>query len=292
MSYVETRLNPGLDIESTPTDNAAGYNETANGRFRKGLFEKLGGFTKYFPFGVGGEGKALHAWQDLNDIQHLAVATTTEVDVITNGVLQNITPQELLTNPNEDFGTTAGSATVLIQDPGVSNVTTDDSVEFLTPISVGGIILSGTYRIAHHLGGDQYTIPARQLATATVANAGAVPVFDTLINSPLITVTLAAHAQMIGSTVVLPVATTVGGLVIQGKYEVKSIVSATQFTITAATAATATATGSMNGGNAAFRYSISLGPSGAGLGYGLGGDGLGPYGLGGGAGAGPTEQKS
>ncbi len=282
MSYISVKLDPGLDVEETATYNAAGYAEMDYGRFRRGLFEKLGGWTKYSPISVSGTGKALWAWQDLNGAQHLAAATTTEVDVFTSGSIQAITPQELRTNPTPNFSITIGDATVTVNDPGVTNVTANDSVEFLTPIALGDRILSGTYRITTRTGAHTYTFEARENALATEAAGGAVPVFTTIANSATVSVALDAHGQSVGNQVVFPLATTVGGVVVQGLYTVLSITSAGIFTIAVTTAATSGATVSMNTGLAALRYSITGTPPGGGLGYGLGDYGEGAYGLGGG----------
>jgi hypothetical protein len=285
MSYISIRLDPGLDVEETATYGAAGFNEMDYGRFRNGLFEKLGGWTKYYPLSVSGTGKALWAWQDLDATQHLAAATTTEVDVITDDMLQVITPQELLTNPAPDFTVAMGDATVEIVDAGITNVTDADSVEFLTPVSVGEIILSGTYRITSRTGAHSYTIEARAPAIAAETNGGAVPEFTTTLNSSIVSVELEAHNQAVGNQVVFPLPTTVGGIVVQGLYSVLSITSVDVFTIAVSTAATSGATVQMNGGDVGFRYSISATPAGGGLGYGLGDYGEGAYGLGGGAGS-------
>lgn len=288
MPLASIRLKPGLDTEATPTYDSATYDIVEFGRFKSGLFQKLGGWEKFYPLAVSGEGKALHAWQDLNSIDHLAVATTTGLFVITNGVLIEVSPQVHLSNTLPNFSTTIGDATVTIIDTGILNITPTDSVEFLTPISVGGIILSGIYPIATQVSGTSYTIEARELATATEMNGGAVPEFDTTSGSSTINVTLADHAQSVGNTVVFPIPTVLGGLTIVGKYTVNGIVGADEFTVSATEAATSTANGDMNGGDAGFRYLIALGPAGAGLGYGLGDYGEGPYGLGGGAGADQT----
>lgn len=278
-------LKPGLDVELTPTQESATYDEVEYGRFKSGLFQKLGGWERFYPFAVDGFGRDLHAWQDLNLVKHLAVGTTEELDVITNGTLIEITPQEFLSDTTPDFSTTIGLTTVEIVDTNISTVTPDDSVEFLTPVSIGGIILSGIYRITATTGVTSYEIEARAAATATEANAGTVPVFDTTSGSSRVAVTLADHGQSVGNVVVFPLPTTVGGLTIEGKYDVVSVTSADIFSIAATTAATSTANATMNGGDAGFRYYIALGPPGAGLGYGLGDYGEGPYGLGGGAGS-------
>lgn len=361
MPTAAVRLQPGLDVEQTPTYDTAGYAATEYGRFRAGLFEKMGGWSRYYPFAVGGVPKDAHAWQDLNNEKWLAVASTTEVDVINDGTLSVITPQELETDPDPDFQTTSADATIEITDPGVTNVTSYDAVEFLTPVAVGGLILSGVYPIAARTGTNSYEIEARANATATRSNkaisgitqanpavvtyvgaddwangdlvyiygvtgmtqvngrvftianlntgantfelsgvdstgygaysAGGtaspaqVPEFTTTLDSPIVSVRLADHAQVVGSIVVFPVATTVGGIEVQGKYSVLSITSVDVFTISATAAASSADVEMMNGGDVAFRYYIALAPGVAGLGYGLGDYGEGGYGLGGGAGS-------
>lgn len=281
MPIASIRLKPGLDIEDTPTYDSATYNATAYGRFKSGLFQKMGGWTPFFPFVLNGTGKALHAWQDLNENKYLGVGTTTRLNTILSGNISNISPQTKDTNPAPSFTTTIGSASVEITDAGISNVTTDDAVYFRTPISVGGLILSGLYQITTRTGTNKYTITARALATANVTTGGAVPSFTTTSGSSNVTVTLNGHAQVIGNTSVFDVATTVGGIIIDGKYSATSISGANAYVISASQAASSGATVSMNGGNAGFTYYIALGPTGAGTGYGLSTYGSGLYGIGG-----------
>lgn len=280
MSWESVRLIPGANVEQTPTLNQAGYLKTAYGRFKSGLFQKLGGWIKYVDFAFTGRVKSLWAWLDLNNVKRLSVASTTGVTIITDGVPQSITPQTLDTNPTPDFSTTIGSNIVTIVDPGTVGLTTNVLVEFLTPVSVGGLILSGSYPIDSITGASSYTILADIPATATVANGGAVPTFTTAVDSSAVVVTLNDHAQLRGNTVVFPLPTTVGGVTIQGKYTVTRVITPNTFTVTAATTATSVATVAMNGALVRFRYYIALGPVSSGVGFGLGPYGIGAYGLG------------
>ncbi len=280
MPWGTVTLTPGANVEQTATLNQTGYVQTANGRFKNGLFQKLGGWQKYVATVFSGTIKSLWGWLDLNNFKRLSVATTNSLVVVTNGNLMDITPQILRSDIAPDFSTVSGDETVEIVDTNTAGLTTNVVVEFLTPISVGGIILSGTYPIAAITGADSYTIEAFQAATATVNNGGAVPEFVTTLDSAAVTVNLNDHAQFKGSTVVFPIPTTVGGLVIQGKYTVTSISSVNAFVITASSAATANDTQDMNGGDAAFNYYIALGPTTGGVGFGVGAYGEGAYGKG------------
>jgi hypothetical protein len=281
MPWGTVKLQPGANVELTPTLNRSGYVRTANGRYKAGMFQKLGGWQKFFDGIVAGIPRCLWAWQDLNIIKRLAVATTQTVAVLTtDGTLTEITPQTLDTDGPPDISTTSGDTTIDIVDTNTSGLTTDVTVYFRTPISVGGIILSGYYQITAITGADSYQIEALEPATATVANGGDVPVFTTTLGSASIEVTLNDHAQIVGNIVVFDEPTVVGGVTVEGKYTVTSVPTANEFTITGSVAANAAATAPMNGGDVGYTYFIGLGPTPAGVGYGVGGYGLGGYGLG------------
>lgn len=281
MPFGTVKLQPGANVELTPALNQAGYVSTMAGRFKAGMFQKLGGWVKFFLGAVTGRPCALWAWQDLNIVKRLAVATTTGVIVIPeSGLPSDITPQTLETDDTPDVSTTNGDATVEIVDGNTSGLTTDDAVYFRTPISIGGIILSGIYQITAITGADSYNIEAASAATATEANAGTVPEFVTTSGSATVTVNLDDHGQVEGNIVVFDIETIVGGVSVQGKYTVTSITSADAFTITGSTAASSNDTQEMNSGDAGYTYYIALGPPPSGVGYGVGPYGEGGYGLG------------
>lgn len=282
MPWGSVTLKPGVDVETTPTQNTAGYSQSSLIRFKQGLAQKLGGWEAYYPFAVGGVPRAMHAWQDLNDDDHLAVGSTTILGVITDGQLADITPQTKTTNFAPNFDTINTSTTVTIDDSNISNVTTFDSIEFLTPISVGGIILSGVYPISVVTGSTTYQIEAATAATSTVNNGGAVPAFTTTLGSSTVSVAFTAHGltQVGVDTVVFPIATSVGGVTVEGTYTVTAIGSANQFSIAVDSVATSGATVSMNSGNCRLVYYIALGPPATAAGYGTNGYGDGGYGTG------------
>ena len=287
MPTKSVKLIPGVNVERTPTLNEAGISYSSFGRFRDGLFQKIGGWTQYFNLSSGTP-RAMHAWQDLNNVKHLAVGTTSSFIAVTSGSATNLTPQTKTTDFAPKFSTTnVVSGTwnpneVLVDDSNISNVTTYDGVYFNTPISVGGLILSGYYPI-EKLGAaaTQYYILASSNATSSVSNGGAVPTFTTVSGTSIVTVTLTAHGLAVGNTVVFPISTTVGGIAITGSYTVATVPTANTFTINTSTVATSSAgPTSMNSGNCELIYYITLGPSAAGAVYGSGTYGTGTYGFG------------
>jgi hypothetical protein len=281
LAFGSVTLRPGINVERTPTLLEAGYSQSQLIRFRDSLAQKLGGWTQFFASALSGVPRDLHAWADLNATNHLLVGTTTSLDVITGSNLQDITPQTLKSDFSPNFTTVNNTPTVTIIDPNISNVTINDSVLFNTPISIGGLVLSGIYSITSVVGVHSYTITAKKNATSSVNNSGMVPLFTTANGSSIVTVALTAHGiAAAGVTVVFPIATSGNNVTILGAYTVSSVIDVNQFTITASTRANAPGSFSMNGGNAELLYYIAIGPPPIGVGYGLGGYGLGGYGTG------------
>lgn len=172
MPFGDITLVPGVNTERTATLNQAGYSESNNIRWKDGLVQKLGGWEFYYPFLLDGIPRAMHAWQDLNEVGRLAVGTTTALNLIANGSLSSITPQQLTTN-GAIFETTSASPTVRITDAEISALTNLDRVFFDTPVSVGGLILASGWFAATPLGVSTYSIEARNFSSGAAINASA-----------------------------------------------------------------------------------------------------------------------
>lgn len=358
MPLAQLHIKPGVNAEVTPALNTAGISSSSLIRHRFGLPEKLGGWQKYYQFAVSGIPKACQAWLDLNQSKWFGVGSTTALTVISNNSAQVITPQSLTSDCIPSFETTASSPIVTINDPNVGTITTLDSITLNTPVSIGGLILSGTYPVTLSLGSGKYEITAPANATATRVNlaitnitqanpavvtytsaddlangdlvyiasvvgmtqvnglvftvaglnTGAntfqlsgidstgygayvsggfvtetiVPQFTTTNGSSIVTVTFPGHGLQagVGNTINFPIATTVGGITIQGTYGVLAVATANVFTISANASATSGAVASMNSGNVEIAYTIAIGPPGSSTGYGIGTYGGGGYGTG------------
>ena len=275
------RFTPGVNVDQTPSLNEAAYQTTQLIRWDpgSGLPQKIGGWTKFYPNPIDSSVTALHAWEDLSGVLHLGVGATDSLDVITNGALDNITPQDRTSNPAVNFSTTSASRVVTIVDT-ASNATIFDALILNTPISIGGIVLQGAYPVSSVISSDSYTITAAATATGTVTNGGAVPTFTTISGSPAVSVGLADHGYAAGDTFALIVSVAVGGLTLLGFYTVASVTSSSVFVINAANQANASTTLSMNGGSAQIHYYITPGPPALGTGFGNGAFGAGAFGTG------------
>jgi hypothetical protein len=282
MAFGEVTLIPGVNVERTPTLLRTGISVSQLIRFRDQLVQKYGGWQRFFNLVLNGTPRDLHVWEDLTQAIHLAIGTTTTLAVLTNGSLQDITPQSLVSNFTPNFSTIINTPNVTVTDPNVTNVTIYDTVFFNTPISVGGIVLSGVYPIAIALGGNSYEIIGPNNATATVNNNGVLPVFTTQTGSAVVKVTLPNNGVTTsgpGNIVVFSAFSSANGVTIFGDYTVSSIIDANNFNITVMNQATATGPFTMNtlnSGKAQLTYYFNIGPPTVGIGYGVG-----PYGVGG-----------
>lgn len=279
MPYGSVVLIPGINTERTPTALEAGISSSQLVRFRDSLVQKFGGWQKFYSFSVSGTPRDLHAWQDLNNSQHLLAGTTSSLNMITGGSLQDITPQQLSSNFTPNFSVVANGTTVTVADPNINNVTIFDSVMFNTPIVIGSAIISGLFPIVSTLGGTGYTIQLATPAGTTSNNTGTLPLFQTATSSNLVNVLMTAHGIGTGGSIIFQATTSLSGVSIYGHYQA-TFVDANNFRIFANAVATSLATSFMNNGSASLQYFISLGPQSTGAGYGTGGYGEGGYGTG------------
>ena len=257
MPLIPIVFRPGVDAQSTPALNAAAWSESANIRFFQGLAQKSGGFNG-FTEQVAGAGRpsALRAWTALSGIANLAIGSSIYISLLAASVVSNITPRTKSIVLPIDLSTTEGSATVTVEDP-LSFPQEGDWFQVRAPISVGGIILFGAYRVTSIIDPTHYTIEAAVEATTTVANGGAGRQFAATGGSATVTVTLTDHGLFNQQDIFIRDPVLVGGLILVGNY-LATVTTANTFTIAADSPATSTQTVQEWGGNMAFLFLTSL----------------------------------
>jgi hypothetical protein len=92
MPLTQLNFQPGLDTENTPTGAEGKWVDGDKIRFRKGLPQKIGGWTKFSPSYYVGVGRALEQWFALNGSRFEALGTDRKVYAFTAGNSQDITP--------------------------------------------------------------------------------------------------------------------------------------------------------------------------------------------------------
>jgi hypothetical protein len=276
-------VRPGINTEATPLLNETGWSASYLVRFFQGMLQKLGGWAALSGTPILGTARSMLVWEDAVSNGYIAIGSDKAFEVFSNGVLYNVTPIASTDTVTPSFSTIINTPTVKVTDAsnpaGVGNY-----VYIENSISVGGLILQGSYPVTNVIDANNYDILAPSNATATATNTGAAALFTTTMSSSSVQVTLANHGLIVGAIFTVYVPTTVGGIALSGAYNVITFIDANNFTITGGTIASSGTTGSENGGNVTIQYLLASGPvssSGQGGIYGAGAYGAGTYGTGG-----------
>ena len=158
MPFGTIKLKPGVETNNTPVLNEAAYSSSQLIRFLQernglGLAQKLGGWVTYYVnTAFNSAVRALKGWSDLNAVNHLGIGTERTLSVLTPNSNSSVaypffvTPQNTVTFQSPNITTSTGSKTVTVVDYGIlANLFS--YVNFPSPVSVGGIILTGPYPI-------------------------------------------------------------------------------------------------------------------------------------------------
>jgi hypothetical protein len=274
MPLEKIKLRPGVTVEFTETLNEGGFSSSQLIRFFAGQLQKMGGWVRMPVAQLVGTCRGLFGWADLVGTAHLGVGTDQRLYVITAGVMSDISPALNVSNIAPALATIAGANVVTVTDPSATPKV-GDTINLITAVGVGGIVLQGLYTVIGVPSG--YTITAASPAVATQPSGGVVPVYSTTLNSSTITVVLPAHGFVVGSSYNATVSTTLATVVIFGNYTVSAVLDANTFRIPATTLANLTTSGGENGGLMQIQYLL---PSGQGSSVSLGGWGTGDWGAG------------
>ena len=175
MPLQKLQFRPGVNRESTSYSNEGGWFDCNLVRFRMGVPEKIGGWSKFTETAVDGLIRGLRPWVDFEGERFIGVATSKKYYVYKGGDLNNITPTRKtstgLTNP---ITTTSGSTTVTITDTSHGAVL-GDFVTLSGASDTGGVTaanLNKEHQITSITSDNAYTITVASAASSTVAAGG------------------------------------------------------------------------------------------------------------------------
>jgi hypothetical protein len=190
-----------------------------------------------------------------------------QVELISIPLIQGVATYNLpsnLVNILDAYIETYSLQTTISQVPNFSTVSTSNTVTLgiinhglvannwinvVIPVSIGGIIIQGLYQVTTVLNANTFTITVTSAATATVNNAGALPVFTATNNSASISVSLANHGLLPGNTFTVQETTMVDGQILEGPYIISTVVDANTFTFVVTNASSSNDTEPENSGN-------------------------------------------
>jgi len=173
MPLTKLQFTPGINKEMTDLMDKGGWSDGNLVRFRKGLPEKIGGWTKAVTGSYLGTGRALTAWVDLDYTKYIGLGTTFKYYVNAGSDYFDVTPIRATTTNGIVFAATDGSTTITATDDAHGAVV-NDFVTFSGAVSLGGAItaavLNQEYQVTAVPSADTFTFTAT--ATANSSDSG------------------------------------------------------------------------------------------------------------------------
>ena len=171
MSLTKLQIAPGIDKQNTEYGAEGKWIDCDNVRFRYGLPEKIGGWTKVTSDALVGATRAILTYSALNGVKYAIYGTNKKLYAYSENNYADITPTRSTGTGNiTDFSVTSGSSTVTVTDTSHGALIGD----FVTIASVSGAVggiaaadLQGEFEILTVPDADTYTIEAKAAATST-----------------------------------------------------------------------------------------------------------------------------
>lgn len=166
-------IGPGQYTEQSERGAVGRWYSMDKVRFRKGLAEKIGGWSRLDSTQFLGVCRRLRDWTSLDTKKWVALGTDVKLYVWENNVLYDITPIRRTVTLTAPFTTFTGETRVLVTDTN-HGAREGDYVTFSNAIVGGasGITVDGEYRIDNYVNPDSYEITHSQSATTGGAGEG------------------------------------------------------------------------------------------------------------------------
>ena len=172
MPLQKLQFRAGINRDSTSYTNEGGWFDGDKVRFRNGLPEKIGGWTKYSDTQFIGTCRALHTWTALDNTNFIGIGTSQKYYLNAGGTYYDITPLRLTTGGGDvTFSATDGSSIITVTDAD-HGANLNDFVTFTNAGTLGGnvtaAVLNQEYQIASITASNTYTITAKDTSGSTV----------------------------------------------------------------------------------------------------------------------------
>ena len=173
MALQKLQFKPGIVRDTTDYTNEGGWFDCDKIRFRMGLPETIGGWTRLTTSTMLGTCRSIHEWTTLSGNRFIGAGTNQKFYVVEGDAPHDITPIRKTTTGTATFSATSGSAIVNVTDTN-NGVFLGDFVTFSNAVSLGGqitaVVLNQEYTVTEIVDGDNYHITVT--ATADGSDSG------------------------------------------------------------------------------------------------------------------------
>tara|TARA_R110000868_G_scaffold148776_3_gene370884 strand:- start:648 stop:2567 length:1920 start_codon:yes stop_codon:yes gene_type:complete len=166
MPLQKLQFRPGINKETTSYTNEGGWFDCDKVRFRAGLPEKIGGWSRIGNNSFLGAGRSLHPWSSLSLENFLGLGTNSKYYIESGQAYYDITPIRQTTAAGDvTFSASSGSSVLTITDTN-HGAGPGDFVTYSGAVSLGGTVtaavLNQEYEINTVVDASEYTILARE----------------------------------------------------------------------------------------------------------------------------------
>lgn len=190
MPLMKLQFRPGVNQETTRYMNEGGWYDCDKVRFRYGVAEKIGGWTRYSATTFDGVCRKMHNWVALDGSNYLALGTHLKLYIEEGTSYNDVTPVRRTVNlTSGSLETTAGSSVIAVMDNGHGAIT-NDYIRVTNATGFDGIPADEINKehVVTRVDGNTFTFTVESNATAG-ATGGGTPTFTYDINTGLATIT-------------------------------------------------------------------------------------------------------
>ena len=172
MALIKASFAPGIDKQTTTYGAEGRWIDSKNVRFRSGLPEKVGGWSKVVTGKkIAGVARASTAWVSLAGVRHLALGTDRKLYVYVEGAFYDITPIRLEAALTGPFAMTSGSPTVTVTHNS-HGAAQGDFVTFDSFSTAQGLDMNNEFEVTSVVDGNSYTVTHTSNASGTASSQG------------------------------------------------------------------------------------------------------------------------
>lgn len=171
------KLQPGINRDETNYTNSGGWYDSDFIRFRNGLPEKIGGWTKVYEAQTAliGKCRKMYDWSSITGGSYLAIPTNIKFYVDNSSNIIDITPlRRSVTLGSNPIATTSGSATIVVTDVNHGAVLGDYvTIAGATAFnSLTTAMLNKEHIVANVINANAYSIVVTGTASGTSSGGG------------------------------------------------------------------------------------------------------------------------
>ena len=172
MPLIKAQFAPGIDKQTTTYGAEGRWIDAKNVRFRSGLPEKVGGWSKVVTGKkIAGVVRASTAWVSLAGVRHLALGTDRKLYVYVEGVFYDITPIRLEAALTGPFAMTSGSPIVTVTHNS-HGAAQGDFVTFDSFSTAQGLDMNNEFEVTEVVDGNTYKVTHTSNASGTQPSQG------------------------------------------------------------------------------------------------------------------------